>query len=361
MEGNEKAVRVLSAEDVDYPHVMVKAELGYDVFCIPKRCRKERKIYVKERVQVPVPVLSENDFPLAARVTDMGYDIKHGGKVEIRDEYRIYNGTFWKPLGKRISSIFGGISPREHVIYNGMWRSWYDSEVVPKCARIIRSARGEAERDILDSAAALVAFGGILWEPCKEPYLSLGYDFALNHYHIDLREDGEPCFGDWDYRLTEADALMERIEALRAEKQHAATSCTPLQVMVFMPEVFSAPLHGEVADLLCALGYKECRESWHAGDFVKRVLFERRDSVAPLLNEYSWHSPSSRGGGSVSWAEVSPSDRWSALNVLIDPFIEDGIKALLVGNGPRLTIEQIVQGAIERYETSMAVVEPVLD
>lgn len=158
----------------------------------PPRARNVRQIMVLDRLPVSFRELSDDEFPLVARVTDVESIVKFGGEsVDVRgDGRRLYRRwadesidnsqkrATWTRLPLASGELAGRLaahdeqaqSPLRHIqrVPAAHW-----ANQATRKADLVGEVQSDDRRDrvaaILDTAARTVTHGGYVWTACGEP------------------------------------------------------------------------------------------------------------------------------------------------------------------------------------------------
>lgn len=221
---------------------------NYEICYLPtSRHKKERKACMEEVMDVMIPELTEEKFPLAFEVTKMesvypgAKKYQDFEKLRKESEYRLFPQRIRSYQGKLYKEVFctygAGIStlhanPEEYIRED--IRKWTYGNVPVQdfpyeegISVVTTSGKNDKEKSIIRAAEKYKILDGILWKLCDEPCYEVSYfsDGVYVNVIYSSTERLEP----FQYSVCDRKRLFDDLEAYQAKynlsKQEIHFSC----------------------------------------------------------------------------------------------------------------------------------------
>lgn len=169
------------------------------VFLPSKRCKKQRSMLVTESMNANLKEVTEEEFPVAFRVTDLqsvqegmtGYNDYDSDKCKFEpftETIRVYRNKLYKPVrithGAAISTV---LQNSDYLLTEVRIRLSYplllsSSDLYTENSVIISETKESEKRKIRRIIDNYVSFNGFLWCRCGEPaYTYATFGLGKNH------------------------------------------------------------------------------------------------------------------------------------------------------------------------------------
>lgn len=221
---------------------------NYEICYLPTlRHKKERKACMEDVMEVIIPELSEEEFPLAFEVTEME-SVYPGAKnyqdfIENREtsEYCLFTQRIRNYQGKLYKEVFCTFGARistshtipEEYIREDIRRWTYENVPVQDfpyeegISVVTMSGKNDKEKSILREAEKYKVFNGILWKLCSEPCYEANY--SIDGVYVNVIYSSTERLGPFQYSVCDREKLMDDIEVYQAKynisKQAIHFSC----------------------------------------------------------------------------------------------------------------------------------------
>lgn len=231
-----------------------KRTMKYKVrFLKNKRCRKERETFVSKEVELEVPEISEEEFPVAFIVHDHAtihdgaesyMDFKETNCMGYRlyeEEIRVFEGTLYKPVrvsfGAAVSTVFEK-NPNRAIHFHDTGYYLHQDERYTAESIILSSCEEEKYVSLQKDCEPYKIFDGKIWARTGEPYYWIaggcmliqygtfnGYRLPENHFSALEREDGLSFVKNEESRESYIEVKMPEMVKLYRPKFFNITIC----------------------------------------------------------------------------------------------------------------------------------------
>lgn len=205
---------------------------NYKIQYLPtSRHKKTREACMEEVMDVMIPELTEEEFPLAFEVTKM--ESVYPGAKDYRDferqreesEYRLFTQQIRKYQGKLYKEVFAtygvGIStlhacPEEyirHVLRKKTYRYVPEQDFPYKkdVSVIVSSEKKDMETSLENTLQKYKIFNGILWKLCAEPCYEVSYSGP--GAYVDIVYSSTEKLQTFQYASNEREKLLDDLKA----------------------------------------------------------------------------------------------------------------------------------------------------
>lgn len=152
------------------------------------RCKKERSRVISDKMDIEIPELASDDFPLAFKVSN--YDFRgednDGTKTKV-DEIRTYLGELYRrseKYGRGNTDRDTPVTPEDLPSRIDGPRAYAGTDCIlfTRESIVLRDNKMEAQKIVRNAAKRFVLFDGYAWEKCQEPaYYVRTFGFGGGH------------------------------------------------------------------------------------------------------------------------------------------------------------------------------------